>query len=60
MSTKLQMLAYFLKSLSIEHYLVQFEAKFWASTENMKCMGVFKTFRQSQNENKFQHNYFIF
>ena len=45
MSTKLQMLAYFLKSLSIEHYLVQFEAK---------------TYRQSQNENKFQHNYFIF
>ena len=60
MVTNLHMLAYFLNLLSIKHYLVQFWAKFWASTVNIKCMGILQTFRQSQNESKFQHNSSIF
>ena len=40
MVTNLQMLAYFLNLLSIKHYLVQFWAKFWNSTANIKWMGV--------------------
>ena len=54
MVTNLQMLAYFLNLLSIEHYLVQFWAKFGASTVNIKCMSILQTFRQSRNESKFQ------
>ena len=54
------MLAYFLNMLSIKHYLVQFYAKLWASTTNIKCMGVLQTFRQSRNESKFQHSFAIF
>ena len=49
MVTNLQMLAYFLNLLSIEHYLEQFWAKFEASTANIKCMGTLQTFIQSQN-----------
>ena len=55
MVTNLQMLAYFL-NLSIEHYLVQFWAKFGATTVNIKCMSILQTFRQSRNESKFQPN----
>ena len=44
MVTNLQMLAYFL-NLSIKRYLVQFRAKFWASTANNKFMGVLQTFK---------------
>ena len=44
MVTNLHMLVYFLNLLSIEHYLVQFWAKFWASTANIKCMGILQTF----------------
>ena len=40
MVTNLQMLVYFLNLLSIEHYLVQFLAKFWASIANNKFMSV--------------------
>ena len=43
MVTNLQMLAYFLNLLSIEHYLVQFWAKFGASTVNIKCMSILQT-----------------
>ena len=60
MVTKLQMLAYFLNLLSIEHYLVQFWVNFGASTVNIKCMSILQTFRQSQNESKFQPNSSIF
>ena len=60
MVTNLQMLAYFLNLLSIKHYLVQFWAKFWASTVNIKCYGILQTFRHSRNESKFQHNSSIF
>ena len=60
MVTNLQMLVYFLNLLSIEHYLVQFWAKFWASTANIKCMGILHTFWHSRNESKFQHNSSIF
>ena len=60
MVTKLQMLAYFLNLLSIEHNLVQFWVKFGASTVNIKCMGILQTFRQSRNESKFQSNSSIF
>ena len=59
MVNNLQLLAYFLNLLSIKHYLVQFWAKFGASTSNIKCMGVSQTFRQSRNESKFQHNFAI-
>ena len=60
MVTNLQTLAYFLNLLSIEHYLVQFWAKFGASTGNIKCMNILQTFRQSRNESKFQPNSSIF
>ena len=60
MVTNLQMLAYFLNSLSIKHYLVQFWAPVWASTANIKCTVVLQTFRQSENESKFQRNCAIF
>ena len=60
MVTNLHMLAYFLNLLSIEHYLVQFWAKFYSSTANIKVMGILQTFRQSQNESKFQQNSSIF
>ena len=60
MVINLQMLTYFLNLLSIKHYLVQFWAKFWASTVNIESMGVLQTFRQSRNESKFQHNFAIF
>ena len=60
MVTNQQMIAYFLKLLSIEHYLVQFWAKFEASTANINCMGILQTFGQSQNESKFQPNSSIF
>ena len=60
MVTNLQMLAYFLNLLSIEHYLVQFWAKFEASTTNIEYMGILQTFGQSQNESKFQSNSSIF
>ena len=60
MVTNLQVLAYFWNVLSIEHYLVQFWAKFEASTANIKCMGFLQTFRQSPNESKFQPNSSIF
>ena len=53
------MLAYFLNLLSIKHYLVQFSAKFGASTANIKRMGALQTFRQSRNESKFLHNFAI-
>ena len=60
MVTNLQMLVYFLNLLSIEHYLVQVWAKFWASTANIKCMGILQTFWQSRKESKFQPNFSIF
>ena len=60
MVTNLQMLAYFLNLLSIEHYLVQFWTKFEASTANIEYMGILQTFGQSQNESKFQSNSSIF
>ena len=60
MVTNLQMLVYFLNLLSIEHYLVQFLAKFGASTVNIKCMSILQTFRQSRNESKFQPDSSIF
>ena len=60
MVNNLQVLAYFLNFLSIEHYLVQFWAKLYASTVNIKCMGILQTFRQSQDESKFQPNSSIF
>ena len=60
MVTNLQMLAYFVNLLSIEQYLVQFWAKFEASTANIKCMGILQTFKQSQNESKCQPNSSIF
>ena len=60
MGTNLQMVAHFLNLFSNKHCLVQFVAKLWASTANIKGMGVLQFFRQSQNENKFQHNSSIF
>ena len=60
MVTNLQMVAYFVNLFSNKHYLVQFLAKLWASTANINGMWVLQTFRQSQNENKFQHNSSIF
>ena len=51
MVTNLQMLAYFLKLLSIEYYLVQFWAKFGASTVSIKRMSILQTFRQSLKAN---------
>ena len=60
MVTNLQMVAHFLNLFSNEHYLVQFLAKLWASTANIKGIGVLQTFRQSQNQSKFQHNSSIF
>ena len=59
MVTNLRMLAYFLNLLYIDHCLVQFLTKLLASTANIKCMGVLQTFRQSQNESKFEHNFDI-
>ena len=53
MVTNLQILAHFLNLLSIEHYLVQFWAKFGASIVNIKCMSILQTFRQSRNESNF-------
>ena len=60
MVTNLQMSAYVLNLLSIAHYLVQFWAKLRASTENIKCMSILQTFRQSRNESKFQPNSSIY
>ena len=60
MVTNLQLVAHFLNLFSDKHYLVLFLAKLWASTANIKGAGVLQTFRQSQNENKFQHNSSIF
>ena len=60
MVTNLHMVAHFLNLISNKHCLVQFLAKLWASTENIKGKGVLQTFRQSQNESKFQHNSYIF
>ena len=54
------MVAHIWNLFSNKHYLAQFLAKLWASTANIKGMGVFQTFRQSQNESKFQHNSSIF
>ena len=55
MVTNLQIFAYFWNLLSIKHYLVQVWVKFWASTANIKRMGVLQTFKQSPIESKFQH-----
>ena len=60
MITNLQMVAHFVNWFSNKHYLVQFLAKLRASTANINGMGVLQTFRQSQNENKFQRNSSIF
>ena len=50
----------YLNLFSNKHYLVQFLAKLWASTANIKGMGVLQSFRQSQNESKFTQNSSIF
>ena len=50
----------FLNLFSNKHYLVQFLAKLWASTANIKGMGVLQSFRQSQNDSKFTQNSSIF
>ena len=60
MVNSLQVVAYFLNLWTNKHYLVQFLAKLWASTANMKGVVVLQTFRQSQNESTFQHNSSIF
>ena len=41
---------------SNKHYLVQFCAKLWTTTANIKGMMVLQTFKQFQNESTFQHN----
>ena len=56
MVTNRQILAHCLNLFSKKHYLVQPLAKLWASTTNIKGKGLLQTFRQSQNEGKFQHN----
>ena len=60
MVTNLHMVAHFLNLISNKYYLVQFFAKLWASTANIKGMGVLQTFRQFRNKSKFQHNSYIF
>ena len=60
MVTSLQVAAHFLKLFSNKHYVVQFLAKLWASTEKIRGIVVLQTFRQSQNESTFQHNSSIF
>ena len=50
----------FLKLCYNKHFLVQFLAKFWASTANIKGMVALQTFRQSQNESTFEHSSSIF
>ena len=61
MVTSLQVAAHFLNLFSNKHhYVVQFLAKFWASTAKIKGMVVLQTFRQSQNESTFQNNSSIF
>ena len=50
----------FLNLCSKKHWLMQFLAKFWASTINIKGMVALQTFRQSQNESTFQRNSSIF
>ena len=61
MVTDRLMIAHFLNFLnSNKHYLVQFLARWWASTANIKGMGVLQTFGRSQNESKFQLNSSIF
>ena len=60
MVTNAQTVAHILNMLSNEHYLVQFLVKLCASTVKTKGTGVLQTFRQFQNENKFQHNSSIF
>ena len=54
------MVAHFQNLFSNKHYLVQFLAKLWASTANIKGMGILQTFGQSQNESKFQYNSSVF
>ena len=60
MVTRLQVAAHFLNLCSYKHEFVQFLAKFWASTANIKDMVALQTFRQSQNDSTFQHNSSIF
>ena len=60
MISSLQVVAHFLNLYFSKHYYVQFLAKLWASTANIKGMGVLRTFRQSQNDSTFQHNSSIF
>ena len=60
MVTSLQVVAHIFDLCSIKDYLVQFLAKSWASTANIKGMVVLQTFRQFQNESTFQHNSSIF
>ena len=60
MVTFCQMVAHLQNLSSNKHYLVQFLAKLWASTANIKGTGILQTFGQSQNESKFQHNSSIF
>ena len=49
----------FLNLFSNKHCLVQFLVKLWASTANIKGIGVLQTFTQSENESRFQHNFSI-
>ena len=60
MATSLQMAAHFFNLCSNKHQLLQFLAKFWASTAHIKGMVALQTYRQSQNESTFQHNSSIF
>ena len=60
MVTSLQVEAHFFNLCSNKHLLVQFLAKFWASTANIKGMVALQTFRQSQNESTFEHISSIF
>ena len=46
MVTNLHVIAHFLNLISNKQYLVQFLDKLWASTANIKGMGVLQTFRQ--------------
>ena len=55
MVANLQMVAPCLNPVSNKHLSMQFFDKLWASTANIKGMGILQTLRQSQNEIEIQH-----